>query len=84
MLWNEFVETRMFRVENMVMEEPLPSQEQENLEKPCSPLESSSSLISPKQNIPAAEEPLPEEATIGVPSQGLRKNRAATRKENGK
>ncbi|XP_059064745.1 uncharacterized protein LOC131856824 [Cryptomeria japonica] len=68
----------------MVIKEPLPSQEQENLEKLGSPLEPSSSLISSKQNIPAAEEPLQEEATIGVPSQSLRKTRAGTRKEKGK
>ncbi|XP_059077991.1 uncharacterized protein LOC131876574 [Cryptomeria japonica] len=75
------------RVENMVIEEPLTSREQENLEnleKPGSPLEPSSSMISSEQNIHVVEEPLQEEATLGVPSQSLRKTRAATQKERGK
>lgn len=78
MLWNEFVETRMFRVEHIVIEEPLPSQEQENLVEPSSPLEPSSSLKSSEQNLPATKEPLQKGAEAGVPPQGSIKTRAST------
>lgn len=78
MYWNEFVEIRKFRVDNVGPVELLPTQKWENfenVEKTGSHIEPSSSRMSPDQNVPEAEEPLQEEASVGIPSQSLMKTR---------
>lgn len=71
----------------MGLVEPLPSQERENFEnfeRPGSPIEPPSSRISPEKIFPIVEEPLQEEASIGVTSQSLMKTRVVARREKGK